>query len=97
MELSGPVVKQYRAEWYKNPTLPLEVMRSRYDDDVHSWEVDARETPTSYVPIAEFATWQQAWEWALAQAMFVRLIQKVEIIRYRGFDENGNRLEVSRA
>lgn len=97
MELSGPVVKQYRQEWYKNPTLPLEIMRSRYDDDVHSWEVDARQSPTSWAPIAEFSTWRQAWDWAIIQAQYARQVQEIEVIRYGGFDENGERIEESRA
>lgn len=97
MELSGPVVKTYRAAWYGKPTLPLKVARSRYDDDLLSWDVLARDTPTRWVPIAEFATWRQAWGWALAQALYVRVVQKVEIIRYGGFDADGERVEVTRA
>lgn len=67
-------------EWMNAPTLPLEVVRAKYDMPFpRSWEVIAIETPTCQVPIAEFTEWDEAQKfaddmarWALSQGAWPR-------------------------
>ncbi len=69
----------YRAEWITaGRPLPLEVSRSRYDDDIVSWEVLYWESQDvdgtgCQTPIAEFTTWREAQDWALAEARLSKL------------------------
>lgn len=58
--------------------LPLEVTRSRYDDNTLSWEVLYTDTPWDgnggcSTPIAEFTTWQEAQDWAVLEARKSRM------------------------
>jgi hypothetical protein len=54
-------------------SLPLEVVRSRYDDVTTSWEVMYTDSPWdgnggSSSPIAEFTSWHEAQHWAVLEA-----------------------------
>jgi len=62
-------LSEFLTTWMGDPTLPLEVMRARYDDPMpRSWEVNAYETPTYSVPIAEFTEWAEAQAWAVSMS-----------------------------
>lgn len=70
MMIEHGIEEDYRAEWiHHGAPIPLEVIRSRYDDDIVSWEVCWHNSlwngiSGSSEPIAEFTTWAEAHEWA---------------------------------
>lgn len=65
---------EFRDAWIAaGRPLPLEVSRSGYDDTTVSWEVLYTDSPWDgntggSTPIAEFSTWQEAQEWAVAES-----------------------------
>lgn len=68
-EITDATVTSYRDLWISTGNYGrLEVSRSRYDDTTVSWEVYWPETGFCDVPIAEFTTWQEAQDWAVANA-----------------------------
>ena len=68
-ELKHPSIEQFRSEWQAEPTLPLEVLRARYESPMpRSWEVLAHFSPSWQAPIAEFSEWAEAMQFANEQA-----------------------------
>lgn len=72
--LEHPDLVSAHADWIAaGRPIPLEVSLSRYDDVTLSWEVLYIDTPWNgyggcSTPIAEFTTWQEAQDYATAQA-----------------------------
>ena len=82
MRIHDKYLDGYLATWLRDPTLPLEVNRARYENPMPlSWEVMARDTPTCDVPIAEFTTWEEAQEWANGMAIWASQ-RGAEVRRY---------------
>jgi hypothetical protein len=63
-----------RVQWIvEGRPIPLEVVRSAYDDTTVSWEVMYTDSPWngnggSSMPIAEFTSWREAHDWASREA-----------------------------